>query len=214
MPGVDYVYSLDAPTTAASYLHRAGRCGRLGATSTGVVTAVVTPEEEEILDQAMNDLEIAKWVTLEEENVDSLLATAKRAEAASQVAREDDEADEGVEGGEEGEGGEDGGFGEGKDGVEDEERVLTTAALNDIFYTLDAQAEMVNQLEDIFAADDASKKDSWENWEEGEDEEDRADEEKSARLKAAIDDVKSIFSADVSDEDMSDYLRKKKDDEK
>jgi superfamily II DNA/RNA helicase len=44
MPGVDYVYSLDAPTTAASYLHRAGRCGRLGAISSGVVTTIVTPE--------------------------------------------------------------------------------------------------------------------------------------------------------------------------
>lgn len=206
MPGVDYVYSLDAPTTAASYLHRAGRCGRLGATSTGVVTAVVTPEEEETLDQAMNDLEIASWTTLEEHGGDSLWAAAA-AEAARDVAAADEEgADEGVgggEGAERAEGPEDGGFGEGNKAAEDEERALTAAALNDIFYTLDAQAEMVNQLEDIFNAQDASKA----SWEEDleEDAEDAEEETESARLRAAIDDIKKIFDADVSDEDFTDY---------
>jgi superfamily II DNA/RNA helicase len=33
------------PPDAASYLHRAGRAGRIGTTEGGIVTTVVTPEE-------------------------------------------------------------------------------------------------------------------------------------------------------------------------
>ena len=91
MPGVDYVYSLDAPSTAASYLHRAGRCGRLGATSSGVVTSVVTAEEERALDQALLDLEIRGWESLEEQkNEPSVMSASERAAL-----------DEGAEGAEE-----------------------------------------------------------------------------------------------------------------
>ena len=67
MPGIDHVYSLDAPGSSASYLHRAGRCGRVGASSSGCVTAVVSPEEEAALDQCMLDLELRDWEALEEE---------------------------------------------------------------------------------------------------------------------------------------------------
>ena len=201
MPGVDYVYSLDAPTTAASYLHRAGRCGRLGATSRGVVTSIVTPEEEETLDQAMNDLEINSWLTLEEPQTTSRMSAAA-AEAAREVAAPDDERAEEGDGGagaDEAEG-EGGGFGNGEGAADEEERALTASTLNDIFYTLDAFS--VNQLEDIFNSQDATKE-AWENWEESEleNEEDRQEEEMSEKQRKARDDIRKIFDADVSDED-------------
>jgi len=201
MPGVDYVYSLDAPTTAASYLHRAGRCGRLGATSKGVVTAVVTAEEEGVLDQAMNDLEIAKWENLEEprSETSSIEAAAKRAgpaqedDAAEGAATAATTTEEGVEGagevgGEEGEG--DGGFGTGAEAAAKEERELTAAALNDIFFLMDTTTENVNRLEDIFNGEDATKE-----WEE-EEEEDPED----ARQEAKIADIRKIFNTDEDDE--------------
>ncbi|GIM16732.1 hypothetical protein Vretimale_19319, partial [Volvox reticuliferus] len=45
LPGVSHVYSLGPPPDATQYLHRAGRAGRIGSTSGGVVTTLVTPEE-------------------------------------------------------------------------------------------------------------------------------------------------------------------------
>lgn len=65
MPNIQYIYSLDAPSTS-SYLHRAGRCGRLGATTPGVVTSVVSEDEVKALKQAYIDLEINDFIRLEE----------------------------------------------------------------------------------------------------------------------------------------------------
>lgn len=65
MPNIQYIYSLDAPSTS-SYLHRAGRCGRLGATTPGVVTSVVSEDEVKALKQAYVDLEINDFIKLEE----------------------------------------------------------------------------------------------------------------------------------------------------
>ena len=186
MPGVDFVYSLDAPSSTASYLHRAGRCGRIGSTTNGVVTTVCTSEEEYVVDQIMLDLEIANWETLEEEkNAPSVDKAA--AAAAAQMARDDD-----------GDGdGEEGGYGDEGDGaIAEEERALTADALNDLFYLVDARAEGVNMLEDLFNAPDASKEESYDV---GEDPEEEAE---SERLRAKMDDIKKLFSADIDDEDI------------
>ena len=151
MPGVDFVYSLYAPSSTASYLHRAGRCGRIGSTTNGVVTTVCTSEEEYVVDKIMLDLEIANWETLEEEkNAPSVDKAA--AAAAAQMARDDD-----------GDGdGEEGGYGDEGDGaIAEEERALTADALNDLFYLVDARAEGVNMLEDLFNAPYASKEESY-----------------------------------------------------
>ncbi|GIL51789.1 hypothetical protein Vafri_7708 [Volvox africanus] len=49
LPGVSHVYSLGSPPDATQYLHRAGRAGRIGSTSGGIVTTLVTPEELPLL---------------------------------------------------------------------------------------------------------------------------------------------------------------------
>ena len=171
MPGVDYVYSLDAPSTAASYLHRAGRCGRLGATTTGVVTSVVTSEEESILDQTMVDLEINSWETLSEQ-VNEPSVVGRWADAKAEVERGDifDEQDIFVPEA-------------GSSLAEEEERALTAAALNDLFYLVDAQAEAVNALEEIFSGCDVDA--SW-DVEEQDDPEDVAKEKR-------MDDIRKLF---------------------
>jgi len=45
LPAVRHVYSLAPPTEDASYLHRAGRAGRIGASQPACVTTLVTPAE-------------------------------------------------------------------------------------------------------------------------------------------------------------------------
>lgn len=209
MPGVDYVYSLDAPTTAASYLHRAGRCGRLGATSRGVVTAIITQEEEDVLDQAMNDLEISAWETLEEAPASTLISAAEESAKIWDASQTDEEAGEAAEARND----EDGGFGDGEQAAREEERELTAAALNDIFYTMDVQAEMVNQLEDIFAAPDATKA-SWEEELVEEDPEYLADLEQSERMKLAMEDIKKLFDANVIDPELEERLRRREEERK
>ena len=209
MPGVDYVYSLDAPTTAASYLHRAGRCGRLGATSRGVVTAIITQEEEDVLDQAMNDLEISAWETLEEAPASTLISAAEESAKIWDASQTDEEAGEAAEARND----EDGGFGDGEEAAREEERELTAAALNDIFYTMDVQAEMVNQLEDIFAAPDATKA-SWEEELVEEDPEYLADLEQSERMKLAMEDIKKLFDANVIDPELEERLRRREEERK
>lgn len=84
MPNIQYIYSLDAPSTS-SYLHRAGRCGRLGATTPGVVTSVVSEDEVKALKQAYVDLEINEFIKLEE-----LLAREYETEEETQQALLDD----------------------------------------------------------------------------------------------------------------------------
>jgi hypothetical protein len=45
LPAVSHVYLVGPPPDAREYLLRAGRAGRIGSTSGGVVTSVVTPEQ-------------------------------------------------------------------------------------------------------------------------------------------------------------------------
>lgn len=49
LPAVSHVYSMSSPTDAADYLHRAGRAGRIGSIAPGIVTTIVSPEEEQQL---------------------------------------------------------------------------------------------------------------------------------------------------------------------
>lgn len=178
MPGVDYIYSLDAPSASASYLHRAGRCGRLGATTTGVVTSVVTPEEASALDQTMVDLEIPSWETLEEQ-VNEPSVSNLGADSAESANDETDDAERYSS----------------SSPIEEEERALTAAALNDLFYLVDAQADAVNALEAVFASGDAAA--SWD-----EDEEDDPEDLASQRR---LDEIRKLFEIvderDLDDED-------------
>ena len=178
MPGVDYIYSLDAPSLSASYLHRAGRCGRLGATTTGVVTSVVTPEEASALDQTMVDLEIPSWETLEEQVNEPSVSNlgADSAESANDETYDSERYSS-------------------SSPIEEEERALTAAALNDLFYLVDAQADAVNALEAVFASGDAAA--SWD-----EDEEDDPEDLASQRR---LDEIRKLFEIvderDLDDED-------------
>ena len=178
MPGVDYIYSLDAPSFSASYLHRAGRCGRLGATTTGVVTSVVTPEEASALDQTMVDLEIPSWETLEEQVNEPSVSNlgADSAESANDETYDSERYSS-------------------SSPIEEEERALTAAALNDLFYLVDAQADAVNALEAVFASGDAAA--SWD-----EDEEDDPEDLASQRR---LDEIRKLFlivvERDLDDED-------------
>jgi superfamily II DNA/RNA helicase len=45
LPAVSHVYNLDAPSSAEEYLHRAGRAGRIGSTTGGIVTTLVAEEQ-------------------------------------------------------------------------------------------------------------------------------------------------------------------------
>lgn len=178
MPGVDYIYSLDAPSLSASYLHRAGRCGRLGATSSGVVTSVVTPEEASALEQTMVDLEIPSWETLEEQvNEPSVSNLGADSEESANDETYDSERYSS------------------SSPIEEEERALTAAALNDLFYLVDAQADAVNALEAVFASGDAAA--SWD-----EDEEDDPEDLASQRR---LDEIRKLFEIvderDLDDED-------------
>jgi len=178
MPGVDYIYSLDAPSLSASYLHRAGRCGRLGATTTGVVTSVVTPEEASALEQTMVDLEIPSWETLEEQvNEPSVSNLGADSEESANDETYDSERYSS------------------SSPIEEEERALTAAALNDLFYLVDAQADAVNALEAVFASGDAAA--SWD-----EDEEDDPEDLASQRR---LDEIRKLFEIvderDLDDED-------------
>ena len=179
MPGVDYIYSLDAPSFSASYLHRAGRCGRLGATTTGVVTSVVTPEEASALEQTMVDLEIPSWETLEEQVNEPSVGKERGADSAESANDETDDSERYSS----------------SSPIEEEERALTAAALNDLFYLVDAQADAVNALEAVFASGDAAA--SWD-----EDEEDDPEDLASQRR---LDEIRKLFEIvderDLDDED-------------
>jgi len=110
MPNIQHIYSLDAPSTS-SYLHRAGRCGRLGATSPGIVTSVVSEDELATLRQAYVDLEISGVVRLEE-------LEAREYETEEETQRQ---------------------------------------LLDDTFFLMDAQSDVVNTLESIYESEDAVK---------------------------------------------------------
>ena len=185
MPGVDYIYSLDAPSASASYLHRAGRCGRLGATTTGVVTSVVTPEEASTLDQTMVDLEIPSWETLEEQVNEPSVVPSRGADSESA----NDETYDSER------------YSSSSRLIEEEERALTAAALNDLFYLVDAQADAVNALEAVFASGDDFLQTKY-SASRDEDEEDDPEDLASQRR---LDEIRKLFEIvderDLDDED-------------
>ena len=135
------------------------------------MTSVVTSEEESILDQTMVDLEINSWETLSEQ-VNEPSVVGRWADAKAEVERGDifDEQDIFVPEA-------------GSSLAEEEERALTAAALNDLFYLVDAQAEAVNALEEIFSGCDVDA--SW-DVEEQDDPEDVAKEKR-------MDDIRKLF---------------------
>ena len=187
MPGVDYIYSLDAPSASASYLHRAGRCGRLGATTTGVVTSVVTPEEASALDQTMVDLEIPSWETLEEQVNEPSVVPSRGFGADSESANDETYDSER--------------YSSSSRLIEEEERALTAAALNDLFYLVDAQADAVNALEAVFASGDDFLQTKY-SASRDEDEEDDPEDLASQRR---LDEIRKLFEIvderDLDDED-------------
>jgi len=66
LPAVSHVYNLQPPRDAADYLHRAGRAGRIGATVAGVVTTLLTEEEEAgFLDLMGRELGVKEVVKVE-----------------------------------------------------------------------------------------------------------------------------------------------------
>ncbi|KAF5836126.1 P-loop containing nucleoside triphosphate hydrolase protein [Dunaliella salina] len=58
LPAVSHVYNLGLPDDAKQYLHRAGRAGRVGSTTGGVVTTLVTPAELEHIKAVGQELNI------------------------------------------------------------------------------------------------------------------------------------------------------------
>ena len=54
---VAHVYSLDVPN-AKEYVHRAGRCGRVGAIDPGVVTSIVSDDEKVSYENVVDELQI------------------------------------------------------------------------------------------------------------------------------------------------------------
>lgn len=67
LPAVSHVYNLGPPTDSKEYLHRAGRAGRIGSTTGGLVTSIVTPQELEALSQIAAELGVALAVEGEQE---------------------------------------------------------------------------------------------------------------------------------------------------
>ena len=125
MPNIQHIYSLDAPSTS-SYLHRAGRCGRLGTMAPGVVTSVVSEDEVKALKQAYFNLEINDFMELDE-----------------LPPRE----------------------------FETEEETQQ-ALLDDLFFLMDTNADVVNALEQIF--DKSADEDDDDDDDEDEEEEDNS----------------------------------------
>lgn len=61
------MYNLGPPRDAREYLHRAGRAGRIGSTTGGLVTSIVTPPELEELCKITGELGVALAVENEAE---------------------------------------------------------------------------------------------------------------------------------------------------
>ena len=59
LPGVSHVFNLDVPGSSKEYLHRAGRLGRIGADSGGMLTTLVSPERVGDLAGIASDLGIS-----------------------------------------------------------------------------------------------------------------------------------------------------------
>ena len=83
---VAHVYSLDVPN-AKEYVHRAGRCGRVGAVDPGVVTSIVSDEEKESYENVVDELQI-KSEEIETIEVEKMgRGTDVEEEALSQLQR-------------------------------------------------------------------------------------------------------------------------------
>ena len=83
---VAHVYSLDVPNVK-EYVHRAGRCGRVGAVDPGAVTSIVSDEEKESYENAVDELQI-KSEEIETIEVEKMgRGTDDEEEALSQLQR-------------------------------------------------------------------------------------------------------------------------------
>ena len=83
---VAHVYSLDVPN-AKEYVHRVGRCGRVGAVDPGVVTSIVSDEEKESYENVVDELQI-KSEEIETIEVEKMgRGTDDEEEALSQLQR-------------------------------------------------------------------------------------------------------------------------------
>ena len=83
---VAHVYSLDVPN-AKEYIHRAGRCGRVGAVDPGVVTSIVSDEEKESYENVVDESQI-KSEEIETIEVEKMgRGTDDEEEALSQLQR-------------------------------------------------------------------------------------------------------------------------------
>ena len=71
LKNVAHVYSLDVPDVK-EYVHRAGRCGRVGAVDPGVVTSIVSEGEKESYERVTAELNL-KSEEIETINVDTLM---------------------------------------------------------------------------------------------------------------------------------------------
>ncbi|GLC37061.1 hypothetical protein PLESTB_001395900 [Pleodorina starrii] len=96
LPGVSHVYSLGPPPDATQYLHRAGRAGRIGSTSGGIVTTLVTPEELPAL-LAMGD-QLGIRLVREEEASGELLGALARMPEPQEQDEDESESEDGGEG--------------------------------------------------------------------------------------------------------------------
>ncbi|KAI8466641.1 MAG: P-loop containing nucleoside triphosphate hydrolase protein [Monoraphidium minutum] len=67
LPAVSHVYNLGPPAGAKDYLHRAGRAGRIGSTTGGLVTTIVAPNELAALTEIAEELGLALAVEGEDE---------------------------------------------------------------------------------------------------------------------------------------------------
>ncbi len=73
---MSHVYNLGLPADAREYLHRAGRAGRIGSTTGGLVTSVVTAEELPALAAIAEQLGVALAVEDERDQGLGLLPPA------------------------------------------------------------------------------------------------------------------------------------------
>jgi superfamily II DNA/RNA helicase len=86
LPAVSHVYNLGPPADAKEYLHRAGRAGRIGSTTGGLVTSIVTPEELQRLCVIADELGLTLAVEGEEGQGLGLLPSARSGEGDEAVA--------------------------------------------------------------------------------------------------------------------------------
>jgi superfamily II DNA/RNA helicase len=78
------VYNLGPPADSKEYLHRAGRAGRIGSTTGGLVTSIVTPDELPRLEAAAAELGVSLAVEREEGQGLGLLPPGGKAPAGGE----------------------------------------------------------------------------------------------------------------------------------